>query len=369
MKILIFGFTKLAYMPYAHFYFEALLEGGHELHLLTWNRENIKDIAVPDGVILHEFCRCLLDEQPKYKKIPAFFMYRRALVRLIKKERFDFLIVLHTLPGVLIHRRLNKEFKKRYILDYRDYTFESVGMFSRIIGRMVSGAALTFVSSDAFRKFLPELPRILTSHNLPPEAAVPGTAGLFNAGRLPIRLSFWGFIRHERINRALIDRLKGDSRFELYFYGREQETAAGLKAYCTENGVSNVFFRGAYKPGDRLYFAKETEIIHNLYDGGGTEELAVGNKFYDGLLFCRPQVVMPGSAMARLVAEAGVGIALDPYKEDFADRLYAYYTSLEPVVFGKACGDKLQEALNEYNSGIQAVKDAVNDKGENHVNI
>ena len=63
--------------------------------------------------------------------------------------------------------------------------------------------------------------------------------------------------------------------------------------------------------------------------------------------------------MARLVTEAGVGAALDPYREDFADKLFAYYASLDLDAFEKSCGEKLKAALGEYDRGLQAVRDAV----------
>ena len=47
-----------------------------------------------------------------------------------------------------------------------------------------------------------------------------------------IRISFWGFIRHYEINLQLIDRVGTDSRFELHYYGREQDTALRLKNYA-----------------------------------------------------------------------------------------------------------------------------------------
>ena len=365
MKILIFGFTKLSYMPYAQFYLEALK--GNELHLLTWNREGGEDIAPPDGVVLHEFSRTLLDEQPKYKKLPAFFLYRRALVRLLKSNRFDFLVVLHTLPGVLICRRLCRAYKGRYILDYRDYTFESVGVFRRIVAGMTCSAALTFVSSDGFRKYLPSVPGILTSHNLLTKDLAHRKEAGRPAPHTPIRVSFWGYIRHETVNKTLIDSLKNDPRFELHYYGKEQETASRLKAYCAAGGVGNVYFHGSYLPEERCVFARNTELIHNMYDPGGTEESAMTNKFYDGLVFTRPQVCSKGSYMGALAEKAGVGIALLPDWPDFADRLYKYYTSLDFNVFESACEKQLAQVLKEYNDGVAAVNNTV--KGEPYVNF
>ena len=53
----------------------------------------------------------------------------------------------------------------------------------------------------------------------------------------------------------------------------------------------NVFFHGEYSAADRLNMAKNTDIIHNLYDKTDkTSHIAMGNKYYDGPLFSLPQL-------------------------------------------------------------------------------
>ncbi len=347
-------------MPYMNFYIRSLKDCGHELHILSWKRDKQPDDEAPKGIKHHEFYRPLDDEILKIKKIPAFAAYRKLLIKLIKKEKFDFFICLHTLPGVLVYRRLCGEYKNRFILDYRDFTFENIRFYAKIIEKLAKASKLTFVSSGGFRRYLPDIPDILPSHNINPEEANLGSSQKHDASENgKIRISFWGYIRHERVNIRIIDSLRGDGRFELHYYGREQQTARRLKEYCGKVSAENVFFHGPYSPPDRRVIAEKTDMIHNVYDGGSTEEIAVGNKYYDSLLFCLPQICAKGSYMGALAERDGVGISLDPYGEGFADALWEYYNSIDRDAFVKACGKRLIEITDEYENGAKAVREAV----------
>lgn len=55
MKILLIGFTKIAYMPYMNFYLKQFANEDNEIHLLYWNRDGKDEIPIPDYVKLHEF--------------------------------------------------------------------------------------------------------------------------------------------------------------------------------------------------------------------------------------------------------------------------------------------------------------------------
>ena len=269
MKILLMGFTKVKYMPYANFYLDNLDGTKNEIHFLYWNRDTqTEDLTGFRDIQFHEFKVYQEDEVAKFSKIRNFLRYKRFAVRLIKREKFDFIIFMHSLPGVLIANLLIKKYKNRYIFDYRDSTYERFLPFKRVIGRLVKYSYATFVSSDAFRKFLPkeEEGKIYTSHNLlldslnhRDEKAKHGIESD------KIRIGFWGFIRHENLNKEIIKKVAADERFELHYYGREQQTAKNLKIYAQSIGAKNVFFHGEYKPEDRYQFVRQTDIIHNIY--------------------------------------------------------------------------------------------------------
>ena len=128
MKILVMGFTKLKYMPYANMYLNVLTQHSEaETHLLLWNRDLKEDIPCRNNVVLHSFEKKQLDEASKITKVKSFYFYRKFANKLIRKERFDKIIVLHSLPGVLIADTLLREYPHNYIFDFRDKTVLDIG--------------------------------------------------------------------------------------------------------------------------------------------------------------------------------------------------------------------------------------------------
>lgn len=328
MKILIMGFGKIKFMPYMNFYLDNINREKHDLHLLYWNRDlQEEDISRLNGVTRHEL-RCYQeDDVPKHTKIKSFIKYRNFALDVLKKGNFDFLCVVHSLTGVVLWDYIRKNFRNKYIFDYRDATFEKCPFFKFLVGNLVKHSKKTFVSSDAFRKFLPEKEskKIFTCHNIDTKAlghTENPTSSYTNGEK--IKVGFWGFVRDEQINYKIIEQLGDDPRFELHYYGREQQIGMNLKKYAQENNFENVFFHGEYKPEERYEFIKNIDLVHNIYDDDGAM-LAVGNKYYDAIMFRKPQMCMAGSFMGRLCTENRIGFECNPYDANFAGKLYERY--------------------------------------------
>ncbi|MCL2546597.1 MAG: hypothetical protein FWE06_05305 [Oscillospiraceae bacterium] len=359
MKILIVGFTKIKYMPYMNFYLGNIDTSENDVHLLYWNRD-LQDESTDalQGITLHEFRHYQEDDVSKLAKFRSFAEYRKFALRLLKQETFDVVIVLHSLPGVLIGKILKRQYDGKYIFDYRDSTYEAFPPFKKAVGNLVKRSYATFVSSDAFRVFLPksEKDKIYTSHNILVDSlAHREEKEAYGTPSDKIRIAYWGFIRHEEINREIIRKIAADSRFELYYYGREQQVALNLKQYVKDNGIGNVFFHGEYKPEERYQFVRKTDIIHNIYYDNNTM-LAMGNKYYDGVIFRIPQICMRGSFMAGKAAESGVGFACDPREEDFAERIFQYYTNINIQTFREKCDAETERVYAEFQAGSQIIK-------------
>lgn len=354
MKILIVGFAKIKYMPYINFYLDNIDREKNDVHIIYWNRdlqeENLDSL---EGITLHEYKNYQEDDVAKLSKITGFKKFRKFAKNTIKKEKFDFIFILHSLPGVLLYDVLKKQFKNKYIYDYRDSTYEGFLPYKKIIGGLVKNSYCTFVSSDAFRVYLPEeyKDKIFTSHNLLMDSLNHrDDKEKYGVSSDKIRIAFWGFIRHEEINLEIIKKISKDSRFELHYYGREQKIALNLKKYVTDNDIKNVFFHGEYKPEDRYEFVKNTDIIHNIYKDANMM-LAMGNKYYDGAIFRIPQICMEGSFMGETAVKAGIGFVCDPYKELFTEDIYKYYISMDKKTFAARCDEEVERVLKEYSQG------------------
>ena len=358
MKILILGFTKMKFMPYINFYLSNIDTEKNDVHVVYWNRDLLsEDLSKYSDLTLHEFAYYQEDDVAKATKIKSFMKYRNFAKNVMSKTKFDKIIVLHTLPGVVLFDKL-KKYKDNYILDYRDSTYEYFEPFKKIVGKLVEWSKVTFVSSDAFRKYLPDSQKnkIYTIHNILNDSLQhTEDKEKYGINSDKIRIAFWGFIRHEEINKQIISSVAKDSRFELHYYGREQQVAINLKAFVNELNAENVFFHGEYKPEERYEFVKNTDCIHNLYYDNNTL-LAMGNKYYDGIIFRIPQVCMPGSFMGKMCDEYNVGVSLDPYSATFLNELYDYISNINKARFYEDCKKELDRVLDEQNVAVSILK-------------
>lgn len=356
MKILVIGPGKMKYMPYAHFYLDNLDWKAHEIHVAYWNRdEKEEDLSQFEGLHLHEFRKYMVNDATLKTKLRLFYSFRKFCLKILKQTEFDFIIVLHSIPAVVLYDCLTKKYVGRYIFDYRDSTYEPrVKFFKKAVGNLIKKSHITFTSSDGFREYFPTdcQDKIVTTHNLLEDSLSHRNYDKKHSNR--IRIAFWGFIRHAEMNKYLQDRIGNDERFELHYYGREQIDAKILKEYASQKGYSNVFFHGEYKPEDRYEFVKETDLVHNIYLDTNMLR-AMGNKYYDGIIFRIPQVCFPGSQMSKMCEAAGIGVSLDPRKEDFCDNLYSYYQALNRSVFDQHCDIELNRVMGEYNMGRELI--------------
>lgn len=346
-------------MPYLNLYLDNIDLASEQVSVLYWNRDlKEEDTSNYKNIELFEFKCYQEDEVPKLSKITSFAKYRSFVKHILKKREFDRIVILHSLPGILLLDILRKKYSGRYILDYRDSTFENYSFFRKALGFLIKHSTITLTSSDAFRKYFPDKysTKIYTTHNLLEDSF--NHRDYVRVLSKRIRVAFWGQIRHEEVNKAIIDKLANDPRFELHYYGREQNIAKSLKEYINKKGTTNIYFHGEYVASDRYEFAKVTDIIHNIYYDNNTM-LAMGNKYYDGLVFRIPQVCMPGSFMGELCNNYNVGISLSPYDDDFTDNLYSYFNSIDRQVFNQNADNALKVVVEEYKASVSAIINAL----------
>jgi len=361
MKVLILGFGKIAYMPYMHFYLEQLRNNNCEIHLLYWDRDGKPDASVSSNIKSYKYEKYQEDDASMINKAINFYGYRKMAKKILNSEKFDFIVVLHSLPGFILNDILTKEYKGKYILDYRDYTYEHIAMFRNIIAKIVNESNATFVSSDAFRENLPLCEKIYTSHNLDKSLLENRFVRKNDNRNIPvIRIRFWGFIRYEQLNKTIIDNFANDSRFELHYHGREQTTARILKRYCVEKDIKNVFFHGEYKPEERYRFAAETDFVHNMYENDKRTIGAMGNKYYDSVAMYIPQICTKGSFMGKQVSEYEIGLECDPYNEAIADKIYQYYRSIEWDRYETNCDSALYEIVSQIDKSQIVINNILN---------
>lgn len=347
MKVLVIGPSNLRLMPYLFGYLEELSRLKCDITLFYWDRDGKKDWALPTGVQGVCYQGRMKNFIPRYFKIFKFWGYRKAVFKLLKTQSFDRIIISNAQFAVLLSDILLRDYRKKYIFDYRDPSLEKYAWFKQRVAAIVLNSKATFISSDAYRELLPKYANLYTVHNiLRADLNYREVRRSLPREREVIRIAFWGYIRDTAVNLALIKELGNDRRFELHYYGVLEKTAEAIRWYCQEKGINNVSLHQEYLPEERYEFAKTTDMLHNAYNNEGGSNPSMGNKFYEGLIFYLPQICTDGGFMGNEAVKRGVGIALD-FTKPFAALLYEYYLGMNWPDFEQKCDSCLETVLKE----------------------
>lgn len=349
IRVLLLGFGKIAYMPYMNFYLDTIKDENIQFELIYWDRDGKPDADLPSRISRAYKFEAHLEEQLPFKnKLKYFVKYRKFALNVLKYNSYDKIIVLHTTPGLTLLDYLVRKYKGRYLLDFRDISYEYIPVYRKLVGILSRNGAMTFVSSDAFRKFLPAEENILTIHNyLEDSLNHKMIRKQLPRERDVLRVSYWGLVRQVDINKKIMDALGNDVRFELHYYGRMQQDGREMEEYARSKGYTNVYFHGAYMPVQRYEFAKNTDLIHNVYDCGYTTGNAMGNKYYDGIIFGIPQICTEGSHMGDVISARKVGIVVSLEDNAIADKIWGYYQNMNWSDFETNCTSALDIVLSE----------------------
>lgn len=349
IKVLLLGFGKIAYMPYMNFYLDTVKDENVQFELISWDRDGKPDAELPRRISrAYKFEAHLEEQLPFKKKLKYFAKYRKFALNVLKHNSYDKIIVLHTTPGLTLLDYLIRKYKGRYLLDFRDVSYEYIPVYRKLVGILSRNSAMTFVSSNAFRKFLPSEENVFTIHNyLEDSLNHKMIRKQSTRERDVLRVSYWGLVRQVDVNKKIMDALGNDSRFELHYYGRMQQAGREMEEYAQHKGYTNVYFQGAYMPAERYEFAKNTDLIHNVYDCGHTTGNAMGNKYYDGLIFGIPQICTVDSQMGDVISEWKVGTVISLEDNAIADKLWEYYQNINWNNFETNCTSALNIVLRE----------------------
>lgn len=333
----------LKYCPYIRRYLERLDAANAAYRVYFWNRSGLS-LQLPQQYRWYDNHSALTSG--KAKKLVDFLGFRAWLLRELGRDKPDRVIALSTLSGVFLGSFLYRKYRRKYVFDIRDYSYEHVGPFYAIEKKLVENSAFTAISSKGFRAFLPQHDYVI-AHNFNRGDIQPDAR--FRPKDAPLKFVWNGVIRYFEYQTRYLDALKNDGRFEIVFHGDGPDLEK-YKKYCAENGFRNAVFTGSYDNADKASLLADAAILNNCYgylqNAGNKIRYAVSNRFYDGMVYHIPQVVEPEGFKPEWAKESGIGVSFPPDGR-FADRLYEYYRSLDGEAFDAACRRTLKTVLEE----------------------
>ncbi|VYU75179.1 Uncharacterised protein [Eubacterium limosum] len=310
--------------------------------VIYWDRENLNETDERNKYYRFSYEIKLKD---KAKKIIGYLEYRKFIKKIMRENNFDMVIFLQTLSALLMTGYIEKELKNKYIVDVRDYTYETNKIIYSIEKRIVDKSKLCVISSEGYKTFLPQH-EYITDHNMRdlPKKKVEEIQNREKT-RTVIHIGFVGYVNYQEQHKKLIMALKDDDRFKMSFIGTR---AYELKAFCEENNVNNVTLVDTFDTKKTLDYYTDIDLVNNLY-GNHTPNLdyALSNKLYFSTELWIPILVCPDTFMESVSKEYGIGMTVDLDSQGFADDIYNYYQNINWKSFVSGCNRFVAKARDD----------------------
>lgn len=310
-----------------------------EYDVILWSRRNAQFEQSDNHYVFKSQTK-----KSRLSKIIPFIKWRHFCLKILKHKKYDKLIILTTIPGVLLSWQLFRRYKGKYIFDIRDFTYENIRIFSYIVSKLVEFSAFTTISSPKFKSWLKASDKILVTHNILNEGM---KSEIVQIPKDKIRIGFLGGLRYYNENVLLINQVKNDSRIELHYIGKKHP-GKDLELFCKLNSIKNVMFFPPYNNEDKPKLYKNIDFINSIYGSKSLEvSTALPNKLYDCVLYKKPIIVSTGTYLAEVVDMFFLGFSIDIEREDFIDKLNEYVINFDEEKFIFGCEKYMNQVMSE----------------------
>lgn len=360
MKVAIILGAALGMLPWNYFYLDTFRKYGWDVTVITWNREGLGNEGYEKQAVIDELKYRIDNGIAKHKKIVPFLEFRKHVRKNLSMNRYDLLVVSTFQIALLIQDILLGQYRRRYIYDVRDPWTETSPVMRKLSDAIVKNACLTFISSDGYRKFLPEKSNIVTIHNVRFQdekkyEMLKAGQKIQSSGADKIQISYWGITREVQTNIDFINIIANDKRFQLNYYGILMGPPKSVFRYCKDKGIKNVHYNGEFPKDGRIKIAAKTNLIHNVYTSEKESyDTRVFNKYYDGIVFKIPQLVSAEGFMGDIVRRTCVGMDVN-LKKTTADDIYNYYRGIDMDAFSSACRNEYNRVKKEQEKGLRCL--------------
>lgn len=344
-RICIISLGNIYLSPYIHTYTKLIKS---HFSVIYWDRENINE-ELPNSSIFR-FRRKLTG---KFSKLFSYFCFRKYIIKILKKEKFDCLIFLQTLGSVLVGSYITRKYRNKYIVDIRDYSYEGNRFVNRKEKRVIANALKCVISSEGYKSFLPSGDYLVTHNRRELDELKVGTIKRRAKNRMVINIAFIGYVNYQEQHKALLLSLKNDSRFVVSFIGTR---ANELEKFCLDNDIKNAVLRDRFDPSNILDLYSNVDFINNLYGNHTpTLDFALSNKLYFAAELNIPILVYEDTFMSAVSSKYKIGLTIDKIDNSTANKIWDYYHKIDWQSFADGCSlflEKVKEDQSQFDSQI-----------------
>ena len=339
-RIAFISMANMYTVPYIRKYISAM-GGCADYDIIMWNRHGL-DEGDYGARRVFAYTKPMDEALPKGKKLVHMVGFCAYVGKILRKQNYDGVIVLHTNAAVLLAHILCTKYSGKFILDIRDYSLERNRLYLAIEKKLLAHCAQCFISSDGFRAFLPEHEYHLVHNNA--EISADTVNAYRNRKRTDgvIRITFVGMVRFYPEGKALAQSIGDDPRFLVGYYGKN-----GKKMEAFIGLTSNHEYADQFPPERTMDYYMKTDAINNIYGNGIYVDHLLSNKLYYSAQLGIPILVSPNTYMEQIVQKYGLGFVYDVNDPEAPQRFYQYYQSLDWDKFYENCDTFCREVAKD----------------------
>ena len=343
MKVAIILLGNLWVSPYVNIYKGILDAAGVHYDVILWNRDG------SDAVGECVFSSGSANLKSPFTKLRYYFKYADFIKKTVRERGYDRLIVSGPHLGILLSSLLIKEYKGRYIMDYRDLAVEQYPFLWECFEKVLANSFCNVISSPGFRHYLPKRYEYLISHNFNIANVLDdnSVSEVTCNASLPIDILTIGYIRNYSSNLKVLTALANNNAYRLSFVGRG-DAAEKLKDYAADNEIKNVSFSGFYKKEQEGAFVRNCSIINIFFPTDAEHSTIMSNRFYLALLHKRPVIVTDGSTQAEFVREYNLGVVTDKDCCNLDAQILSFMQKFDYSAFCERCNALLAKFVEDY---------------------
>lgn len=337
--------------PYVSIYTKLLLEKDISYDIISWNRDGSSESGI-------QFYRPVHGHNI-FNILYSYKRYAHFVKKTIRTNGYERLIVFTPQIAIFISSFLKKEYKDRYIFDYRDLSIEQNYLFKKSFKHVLENSYANVISSPGFIDYLPKGFDYILSHNFNIDIVKQS----LNKRIEPymgskIRLLTIGAIRMD-CNIDVIDAIGNVGDFELAFVGKGQAVSF-IKSYVEKNNYKNIIFEGYYEKADEANIYIKSSLVNIIYPDKPSHSTALSNRFYNSLIYKRPMVVTKNTIQGYYAEKYGVGLVVNDCKA-LVENVHQYLKDLDYNKYNKQCNLLLQTFINDYNIYKQMIFNFIED--------
>lgn len=332
--------------PYLTIYTRIFDTMGVGYDVISWDREGRKE----DGIQFHYNVK----SRNIISILWAYLKYAKFLKCIIQNNGYDKLVIFTPQVGIFLSSFLEKNYKGKYVFDYRDLSIEQKSVFTKKFRNVLSNSFANVISSPGFKRYLPFGFEYLISHNFNTnivKKAVLGNGVIYD--KKDISILTIGALRTD-MNIEVMDALGNVPGFRLSFVGKGI-AAHMLEDYAKGKGYNNILFTGYYKKEDESSIYNQHSFVNIVYPLIPSHISALSNRFYNSLIYKRPMIVTRNTMQGDYAVKYGVGLVIDNCNK-LAESVIEYYNKLDFVVYSKQCNLLLNIFLNENDEFEEKIK-------------